>query len=172
MSFPKNKTKGFTLIELLVVVAIVSLLSSIVLASLNSARKKAKDTAIKSAMSEVSNLMALNFNDFGSYCQIHPSGWVNGSSGTNTCDYLLSSGGFYNTYGQKARDLCQNIFNNASNSWTDKYRLLIFVSSSNSCMNSYSWIAHLNNGNWYCARSSGVKGEYTDATYTDCYTNP
>jgi len=39
----KNKNKGFTLIELLVVVAIISLLSSIVMASLNSARKKVRD---------------------------------------------------------------------------------------------------------------------------------
>jgi len=34
------KKKGFTLIELLVVVAIISLLSSVVLASLSSARAK------------------------------------------------------------------------------------------------------------------------------------
>jgi prepilin-type N-terminal cleavage/methylation domain-containing protein len=47
--------KGFTLIELLVVVAIIGILASIILVSLNSARSKGGDAAVQTNIHTVSN---------------------------------------------------------------------------------------------------------------------
>jgi len=47
------KERGFTLIELLVVIAIIGILSSVVLASLNTARDKGNDAAIKSNLANL-----------------------------------------------------------------------------------------------------------------------
>ena len=63
----RNFSGGFTLIELLVVVAIIGLLSSIVLASLNSARTKAKNAAATAAFSQINRAVQMDYNDYGSY---------------------------------------------------------------------------------------------------------
>jgi len=51
-SVRQGSLRGFTLIELLVVIAIIGILSSVVLASLNTARNKGADAAIKSNLSQ------------------------------------------------------------------------------------------------------------------------
>ena len=60
-----NRQKGFTLIELLVVIAIIGILSSVVLASLNSARGKGSDAAAKGGMNSLRSQAALYYDSNG-----------------------------------------------------------------------------------------------------------
>lgn len=72
--------KGFTLIELLVVVAIIGLLSSIVLASLNSARSKARDARRMEDLKQIQIALELYYDKYGSYPSTGGTGsWKGGN---------------------------------------------------------------------------------------------
>ena len=58
-----NKKRGFTLIELLVVIAIIGILSGVVLASLNRAREKGANAAIKADLHGVSSQSDIIYDD-------------------------------------------------------------------------------------------------------------
>jgi general secretion pathway protein G len=60
ISMKTRAQKGFTLIELLVVIAIIGLLSSVVLASLNSARKKGRDARRLSDLKQLQTALELS----------------------------------------------------------------------------------------------------------------
>ncbi|MCB9818707.1 type II secretion system protein [Candidatus Nomurabacteria bacterium] len=83
----KNKLKrGFTLIELLVVIAIIGILASVVLASLNSARDKGEDAAIKSNLNNIRAQAELFYdNNSGSYLGV--------CSDTNVAQGVTAAGG-------------------------------------------------------------------------------
>jgi type IV pilus assembly protein PilA len=63
----KNTQKGFTLIELLVVIAIIGILSSIVIASLNSARTKGKDAAIRGQFKQLQTQAEVFYDAGGTF---------------------------------------------------------------------------------------------------------
>lgn len=67
------KQRGFTLIELLVVIAIIGILASVVLASLNSARAKGAEAAVKS-----------NLNGMRAQAELFYDG-TGGNTYTNVC---------------------------------------------------------------------------------------
>lgn len=160
-----NHARGFTLIELLVVIAIIGLLSSVVLASLNTARSKAKDAAIKEAVHQLASTMALNYSDYGSYCQLTAS-WL---SRDGACGARFSG-----TYASKATAMCNDIVSNAKeNNWGAPGAYKMYINSSLGCANSYSIMVQLNDGNWYCSGSGGAKGEYGSYNLQPgCYNNP
>ena len=63
----RTKQKGFTLIELLVVIAIIGLLASIVLVSLNSARKKGRAAKRAADMRQIQTALEMYYDTNNSY---------------------------------------------------------------------------------------------------------
>lgn len=89
-----RKEKGFTLIELLVVVAIIGLLASVVLASLSTAREKARDAERISDMGQMKTALELYYGSCGQYPNA-TSGYLDGTesdgcSGTTTLDDFIN----------------------------------------------------------------------------------
>jgi prepilin-type N-terminal cleavage/methylation domain-containing protein len=102
-----SDSRGFTLIELLVVIAIIGILSSVVLASLSTARNKGSNAAIKSQLASLrSEAEILAQDNSGSYATICTAGTntkkifdaavtSNGNTSTSTISYCAAASGTY-----------------------------------------------------------------------------
>ncbi len=82
----KIQLRGFTLIELLVVIAIIGILSSVVLASLNTARNKGADAAIKSNLGNARAQAEIFYDANGNTYDA-------GSAATDVCNTAASVSG-------------------------------------------------------------------------------
>ncbi len=85
-----SSKRGFTLIELLVVIAIIGILSSVVLASLNSARKKGRDARRISDMKQMQLALELYYDANGSTYPV--------SAALATISGTVPDAGMYPTY--------------------------------------------------------------------------
>ena len=74
MPYVTKKQSGFTLIELLVVISIIGILSSLVFASAQDMRARARDAKRKQDLAQIAKAVELYNLDYGSYV-IQNSGW-------------------------------------------------------------------------------------------------
>lgn len=165
--------QGFTLIELLVVISIIGMLSSIVLASVNTARLRAKDTAIKSSMLQLRLLHQQSFATRGDYYDWQFTDTaLQGCTGLNgyscaiggtlgaTCAQVFGS--VINTPNIEAQRICDRIVSLISN--TDKTHIGLALSNSTpgGIINSYSVGAYLPyKETYFCIGKSGTSDTET-----------
>ncbi len=133
-----NLKKGFTLIELLVVVAIIGILASVVLASLNTARNKGKDASAQASMSSLRAQAELGVGTAGTY---YP----------DLCTVAGTTPGGLDTLLDAASAAAGNTA----------------VCGSNAALTSWGASVILATGGFYCVDSTGFSGSSVTTPATD-----
>lgn len=154
-----NNKKGFTLIELLVVIAVIGILAAVVLASLNSARAKAKDKAIVSDFASVRTEIQSYFN-------------TNGSLGSYStwCPGTLPGSGVYAD--ARVKEILTHA--NSQSAGGTKTTILNRVACYANGGSNWAVIGFLNEGNGvtaWCVDSAGKSKKYTIALPYSLTTN-
>jgi prepilin-type N-terminal cleavage/methylation domain-containing protein len=92
--------RGFTLIELLVVIAIIALLSSLIMAAVNDAREKSRDTRRLSDMRQIQLALEMYYDDHNEY-PVHNSSngdWEGSSEDDGEFLDVLVADGYLSSY--------------------------------------------------------------------------
>jgi prepilin-type N-terminal cleavage/methylation domain-containing protein len=148
----KKYTKGFTLIELLVVIAIIGILSSVVLASLNTARNKGTDAAIKSQLAAMRAQAEVYYDTNNSYYGTVTGGQASGGATIAACQ---TAGSVLNTT-NGIGNMIKAVSDSYSSTYTAGNTLCAFGSNA-SGMDSWAVSAKIKgtDGTW-CVDSSGA----------------
>ncbi|HVS79850.1 MAG TPA: prepilin-type N-terminal cleavage/methylation domain-containing protein [Candidatus Paceibacterota bacterium] len=137
---------GFTLIELLVVIAIIGILSAVVLASLNSARAKGADAAVKSDLSSIRAQAELYYDTNNNY--------AGATFARRTCDTVTGTNMFVSDpIVKNAIDNARGAGGGPTECWSDGQHYIISAKLKS------------NNDQW-CIDSNGSAREISTANWT------
>lgn len=123
-------SRGFTLIELLVVIAIIGILSSIVLASLNSARVKGKDAARMADVKSLKTAMELYYDNNGGYPT--SNGSSNGDVRLDDAVLVSKLAPYISMPALLISDVDRYYANGMTSGMASAYDMLIYIGATNS----------------------------------------